>query len=215
MEEFSKTLLNNLAKEGVCSRVDGDYFVLLTKYESHKELLRMMSEMVRARNVAEEEEKDVNIEFGTTTGIYLVQESDCELLEMLEKADMARRSIKGLRGNHYAIYTDDLKSEQFKEEETISEVYDAVRNNDIEICYMPRIKGDRENIVGCKAVPRVQLKDGHVLESDELTRLIERGGKLSSGYFIDSMLQCRGMEKTWKQNRAVFNRNDGERAFNT
>lgn len=45
---------------------------------------------------------------------------------------------------------------------------------------MPRIKGDRENIVGCKAVPRVQLKDGHVLESDELTRLIERGGKLSS-----------------------------------
>lgn len=87
-----------------------------------------MSEMVRARNVAEEEEKDVNIEFGTTTGIYLVQESDCELLEMLEKADMARRSIKGLRGNHYAIYTDDLKSEQFKEEETISEVYDAVRN---------------------------------------------------------------------------------------
>lgn len=62
----------------------------------------MMSEMVRARNVAEEEEKDVNIEFGTTTGIYLVQESDCELLEMLEKADMARRSIKGLRGNHYA-----------------------------------------------------------------------------------------------------------------
>ena len=95
---------------------------MLTKYESHKELLRMMSEMVRARNVAEEEEKDVNIEFGTTTGIYLVQESDCELLEMLEKADMARRSIKGLRGNHYAIYTDDLKSEQFKEEETISEV---------------------------------------------------------------------------------------------
>lgn len=180
LEEFSKTLLNNLAKEGVCSRVDGDYFVLLTKYESHKELLRMMSEMVRARNVAEEEEKDVNIEFGTTTGIYLVQESDCELLEMLEKADMARRSIKGLRGNHYAIYTDDLKSEQFKEEETISEVYDAVRNNDIEICYMPRIKGDREKIVGCKAVPRVQLKDGHVLESDELTRLIERGGKMSS-----------------------------------
>ena len=99
---------------------------------------------------------------------------------MLEKADMARRSIKGLRGNHYAIYTDDLKSEQFKEEETISEVYDAVRNNDIEICYMPRIKDDRESIVGCKAVPRVQLKDGHVLESDELTRLIERGGRLSS-----------------------------------
>lgn len=58
MEEFSKTLLNNLAKEGVCSRVDGDYFVLLTKYESHKELLQYdVQRWIRARNVAEEEEK--------------------------------------------------------------------------------------------------------------------------------------------------------------
>lgn len=180
LEQFSKTLLENLAEEGVCSRVDGDYFVVLLKYSHHKDLLRMMSSMVKSRNIASEEEKDVNIEFGTTTGIYLVQESDCELLEMLEKADMARRSIKGLRGNHYAIYTDDLKSEQFKEEEIINQIYEAVSNHDIEICYMPRICGDRENIVGCKAVPRVQLKDGQVLESDNLTRLIERGGKLSS-----------------------------------
>lgn len=180
LEEFSKTLLENLADDGVCSRVDGDYFVVLLKYAHHKDLLKMMSSMVKSRNIASEEEKDVNIEFGTTTGIYLVQESDCELLEMLEKADMARRSIKGLRGNHYAIYTDDLKSEQFKEEEIINQIHDAVRNHDIEICYMPRISGDRQNIVGCKAVPRVQLKDGQVLESDNLTRLIERGGKLSS-----------------------------------
>ena len=106
---------------------------ILLKYEHHKDLLKMMSSMVKSRNVASEEDKEVNIEFGTTTGIYLVQETDCELLEMLEKADMARRSIKGLRGNHYAIYTDDLKSEQFKEEDVIEQIYDAVRNHDIEI----------------------------------------------------------------------------------
>lgn len=58
----------------------------------------MMSEMVRARNVAEEEEKDVNIEFGTTTGIYLVQESDCELLEMLEKGRYGKKKYKRASG---------------------------------------------------------------------------------------------------------------------
>lgn len=190
LEEFSKTLLVNLAQDGVCSRVDGDYFVVLLKYEHHKDLLKMMSSMVKSRNVASEEDKEVNIEFGTTTGIYLVQETDCELLEMLEKADMARRSIKGLRGNHYAIYTDDLKSEQFKEEDVIDQIYDAVRNHDIEICYMPRICGDKDNIVGCKAVPRVQLKDGQVLESDDLMRLIERGGKLNSFALATLSLVC-------------------------
>lgn len=55
-------------------------------------------------------------------------------------------------------YTDDLKSEQFKEEETISEVYDAVRNNDIEICYMPRIKGDREKIVRQQGASKSTVK---------------------------------------------------------
>ena len=196
LKVFSKVLLDNIAKDGMCSRVDGDYFIVLFQYEHHKELLNIMSSMVRSQE--EILDKDGGISFGTTTGIYLIQPSDHELIEMLEKADLARRSIKGLMGNHYAIYTDDLQDERFAEEEVIEEIYSAIRNKTIEICYMPRICGSKENIIGCKAVPRVQLKDGQYLESDRLYRLIERGGKLEKFAFATLSSVCCNLG-AWKK----------------
>ena len=104
---FSKVLLDNIAKDGLCSRVDGDYFVVMFQYANHKELMKLMSSMLRTKE--EFDKKNGGIRFGTTTGIYLVQPGDEDLEDMLEKADIARRSIKGLMGNHYAclLYTSD------------------------------------------------------------------------------------------------------------
>lgn len=153
---FSQVLLNNIAKDGLCSRVDGDYFVVMFQYADHKELMRLMSSMVRSKE--EFDEQDGSVRFGTTTGIYLVQPEDDDLADMLEKADLARRSIKGLMGNHYAIYTEDLKKDRFKEEEIVDEIYNSMRSRSIEICFMPRIYKDKSNVIGCKAIPRVLLR---------------------------------------------------------
>lgn len=193
---FSKVLLDNIAKDGICSRVDGDYFVVMFQYAHHKELMRLMSSMVRSKE--EFDEKDGSVRFGTTTGIYLVQPEDHELVEMLEKADLARRSIKGLMGNHYAIYTEDLKKDRFKEEEIIDEIYHAMRTRSIEVCYMPRIHLNKDNVVGCKAVPRVLLKDGQYIESVKLLKFIERGGKLNEFAFVSLSTVCGNMG-AWKK----------------
>lgn len=202
LKTFSKILLDNIAEDGMCSRVDGDYFIVLFQYSHHKELLNIMSSMVRSQE--EVLEKNGGINFGTTTGIYLIQPSDHELIDMLEKADLARRSIKGLMGNHYAIYTDDLQDERFTEEEIIEEIYSAISNRTIEICYLPRICGNKENIVGCKAIPRVQLKDGQYLESDRLYRLIERGGKLDKFAFVTLSSVCCSIGAWKKKGNKIF-----------
>ena len=114
LKAFSDVLLNHLTKDGMCARVDGDYFVVLFQYGTHKELVNAMSAVVRHQQAVEAEED--NIDFGSTVGVYLIQQEDQELLEMLEKADLARRSIKGLRGNHYAIYTEDMEEQLSREE---------------------------------------------------------------------------------------------------
>lgn len=192
---FSQVLLNNIAKDGLCSRVDGDYFVVMFQYADHKELMRLMSSMVRSKE--EFDEQDGSVRFGTTTGIYLVQPEDDDLADMLEKADLARRSIKGLMGNHYAIYTEDLKKDRFKEEEIVDEIYNSMRSRSIEICFMPRIYKDKSNVIGCKAIPRVLLKDGQYMESVKLLKFIERGGKLNEFAFVTLSSVCANMG-AWK-----------------
>lgn len=193
---FSKVLLDNIAKDGICSRVDGDYFVVMFQYANHKELMKLMSSMLRTKE--EFDKKNGGIRFGTTTGIYLVQPGDEDLEDMLEKADIARRSIKGLIGNHYAIYTEDLKKDKSKEEEIIDKIYIAMRTRSIDICFMPRIYKNKENVIGCKAIPRVVMDDGQYIESVRLLKYVERGGKLNEFAFVTLSLVCGNMG-AWKK----------------
>lgn len=182
LKAFSDILLKNLAKDGMCARVDGDYFVVLFQFEKHKELVKAMSAVVHHQEEMEEED---SIEFGSTVGVYLVQEEDHELLDMLEKADLARRSIKGLVGNHYAIYTEEVAQQLSKEDEMIVEVKKAMQEKSVEINYMPRIKDDKDNIIGCKAMPRILMKSGQYLEYKHIMHLMERGAQLEEfGFYV-------------------------------
>lgn len=193
---FSRVLLDNIAKDGLCSRVDGDYFVVMFQYANHKELMKLMSSMLRTKE--EFDKKNGGIRFGTTTGIYLVQPDDEDLEDMLEKADIARRSIKGLMGNHYAIFTEDLKKDKSKEEEIIDKIYIAMRTRSIDVCFMPRIYKNKENVIGCKAIPRVVMDDGQYIESVRLLKYVERGGKLNEFAFVTLSLVCGNMG-AWKK----------------
>lgn len=189
LKQFSRVLQRFITSEGLCSRVDGDYFVGILPYAHHKELLQAMSKMCGYLDELDSQD-ELQISYGTAVGLYLVEAQDRELGEMLEKADLARRSIKGMKGNLYVIYTEDLQKERFKEEEVIQEIWKAMKSQSVEICYMPRIHGTKENIIGCKAVPRIQLKDGQYIESDGLQRYIERGGKLEEFPFYTLYHVC-------------------------
>lgn len=187
LKRLSKVMQRYVKNKGVCARVDGDYFVAIFSYENHKELLKTLSEMMHYQD--ELKNKETQITFDTTNGLYLVEPQDNDLGEMLEKADLARRNIKGIKGNHYAIYTDDLQKQRFTEEKIIQAIHDAMEKQTVEISYLPRIGASKEEIVGCKAVARIQLSDGQYLQSDAILRYIERSGKLNkfSFYILDQV----------------------------
>lgn len=182
LKAFSDVLLEHLAKDGMCARVDGDYFVVLFQYKDHKELVKAMSAVVRHQHEMEREEE--NIEFGSTVGVYLIPQGDYELLGMLEKADLARRSIKGLRGNHYAIYTEEMEEQLSREDELVAQIRQAMKEQTVEVNYLPRISGgDKGNVIGCKVIPRILMKDGQYCEYKQIMHLMERGARLEEFNF--------------------------------
>ena len=178
---FAKLLCKHMAYDNMCSRISGDYFVVFFKYEKHGELLKRVSHMLRMQK---EREKELSYNtYGTTSGIYLVKPGEQDLDKMLECADLARRSIKGTRGNHYSIYTEELQRNQFLEEEVISEIGTAMMEQSIEICYLPRIYKNRDNVIGCKAIPQIQMQNGSYLSLEDLRRYIDRSEEIQQLFF--------------------------------
>lgn len=192
---FAKLLCEHMAYDKMCSRVSGDYFVVFFCYKEHGELLKRVSHMLRVQT---ENEKDLSYNtYGTTSGIYLVGAGEQDLEKMLEKADLARRSIKGTKGNHYSIYTEDLQKNQFVEEEVLDEIGTAMMNQAIEICYLPRIRGKKENVIGCKAVPQIQLNNGSYLSLEDLRRYVDRSKEIQQlVFYVLSNVCCN--QGAWK-----------------
>lgn len=197
LAHLGQLLRQNLALDNLCTRVNGDYFLTFFRYSKHSELAKRISQMLRVHT---EWEKDKTFfTYGMTCGIYLLQPEDCDIERMLEKADLARRSIKGTQGNHYAIYTEDLQKSRFWEEEVIRDIGKAMADHMIEICYLPRIRGDKENVIGCKSVPRIQMKDGNYLSLEDLRRYLDRSEAIQQMVFYVLSTVCRNMS-AWKAN---------------
>ncbi|MCR5625514.1 MAG: EAL domain-containing protein [Lachnospiraceae bacterium] len=176
LRNYAKTLKKVFKEDGIYTRVDGDYFVLLFKYADHKDLLQAMTSLHDEIEI--EQSSGTYISFDTCIGIYIAEDNHTEIIEMLEYADLARRSIKGLKGNHYAIYTENIKNNIAAEEDLVEEIRDAMNKGSMEIRYLPRIKDEKFNIVGCKAIPTILLGNGKIIEHDKILRLLEGSAKL-------------------------------------
>ena len=194
---LSEKIRENLAWNDMCSRINGDYFVALVRNDDQGEMMKGISAFVSS--LSELKNKIDYTTHGCTVGVYLIQQEDKNIDEMMQRADLARRSIKGMKGNHYAIYTDDLRKGQFIEEEIIQDISAAMRNHTIEICYLPRIRGTKEQVMGCKAVPTIQLKDGNYLPLEDLKRFIDRSPEVQQMvfYVLDTVCTNQGV---WKKN---------------
>lgn len=188
-------LKERFAYQDICTRIRGDYFVVFFSYESYNALLKLLS--ATQKEIAARVEKLNFITYGTTTGAFLIEDTKEDVMEMISRADLARRSIKGTKGNRFAIYSEDLQKDQFKEEEIIHDIDDAITNHTVEICYLPRIRNDKNHVMGCKVVPQVQTRHGEYLTLEDLKRYMDRTQEVQQLVFYVLANVCR-TQGTWK-----------------
>lgn len=193
---FAEILKENLSEDGIATRVNADYFLAVFSYEKHNDLIKTMSRLLRRQN--EVEDLHNYMTYGSTSGIYLIQPDDNNIDDIVTKADLARRSIKGTKGNHYAIYTEELQKAQFCDEAIISQIIDAMAKHTIEINYIPRIQGGKERVIGSKAIPRIQDKNGDYITLEDLRRYIDRNETIQKlVFYVLSSVCC--SQGVWKK----------------
>lgn len=155
-------------KETFC-RVASDDFALLLRYKSAEDLTWRL-ENLKEQLVCQ----DIDIPFTLSFGVYLVQEDHLTVNYMYDRADMARKSIKGANGNGIAYFDAVMRSQILREKEIENQMEEALASDQFKVYLQPKYSLKTLQPVGAEALVRWLHPEKGLIPPAEFIPLFEK-----------------------------------------
>jgi diguanylate cyclase (GGDEF)-like protein len=172
---YSSEVSKYLVKDELCCRISEDKFLLLLKYENRDDILK------RVKCIGNSFFKNIKTKFPTlnpilTCGIYFFTSSDALISEAIDKANMARKTVKGSLTSRWVIYDEVLHTRMEKEKMIEQRMYKALSNHEFEVFLQPKVDLNNLAIIGAEALVRWRMSDETLLPPIEFIPIFERNG---------------------------------------
>lgn len=169
-----------LMPQELFGRVTADQFVMLLSYEDEDALLeKIRTNYFLIRDAFEIRFPKMNIV--VISGIYFLTPEDKVLSIAIDKANFARKTIKGSHRSNYAIYDEALHLQITNEKLIENRMQDALNNNEFIVYMQPKIDLNTYKIIGAEALVRWRLPSGQLMGPMEFIPIFEKNG------FIDEL----------------------------
>lgn len=153
-----------------------DQYVLLLKVESEDELLKRMEEL--SEKVAQHQiQKEKNYELVLSIGIYIVNKNEKNILleHMIDRAEIAKQSVKGKHIQRCALYDDKLRQKILRDQEIENRMEKALENEEFKVFYQPKYNSHSCELTGAEALVRWHSETGMIFPN-EFIPLFESNG---------------------------------------
>lgn len=157
-------------------RISGDKFVVLRCYRDENELERRFRNMADTLELFAQDYKGVRVEFAC--GAYLMEnpEDRLSLNEMLDRANMAEKSVKPLSGSHMAVYSESMRSSAVNEMQMESAVREAMDREEFVMYLQPQVSLRPARCLRAEALVRWKGTDGCLAYPSVFIPILEREG---------------------------------------
>lgn len=162
-------------------RVSADNIIVLRRYEDEKDLSDRFA-CVGSYLAEYPGLKEKSFKPELVSGVYLLDEEDMrapDINAMLNKANIAQKSIKNLSGSRMAIYDDSLKQKQLRELEISQHLETGLEKGEFFVMFQPQFKYTTNEIVGAEALVRWSHPELGNVSPGEFIPLLEKAGLIS------------------------------------
>ncbi len=171
LKNISDIIGKYIEENGVYARFNDDVFAIMYKYVNEKDLTLF------AKNIASEIEKiDLSIKVVPSIGIYEITDKNIPLNIMCDKANLAKRTKKGLVGERYAFYDESLSLAIMADKEIEDEMKSALDNNEFVMYLQPKIGMETNLPCGSEALIRWNHKEKGLIPPNNFVPLFEKNG---------------------------------------
>lgn len=113
------------------------------------------------------------------TGVYLVEDTDVEVSVMLDRAMMARNTVKGDYDRHIAYYNSELTDRMLEEQDILNNMEHALENGEFQVQLQPVYGIDSNQPVSAEALVRWHRPGHGIVSPGVFVPLFEENGFIS------------------------------------
>lgn len=172
---FAKLIDRSIKGTELTCRISDDKFLIMLSYKNKSETIERIKVFY---NQLEEyfSETFPRIKIVITGGIYFLKQEDKVLSIAIDRANLARKTVKGTHKSDFAIYDNFLHTQVSKEKMIENRMNEALKNNEFIVYLQPKIDLSSRKIVGAEALVRWRFPSGQILSPNDFIPIFEKNG---------------------------------------
>ena len=191
--EFLTMYLPNMV---YCCRSHSDHFIALICIEN-VDTERILQETQRLKERLKLIIADTakGISPNLNVGIYFVRKEDSNIIDIVDKANIARRTNKGNYNIPCVVYSEHLMDIKENNAKVLPLFENSFRNEAIRVYLQPKISSETKKVVGAEALSRLIDSDGNVIPPANFIAALEKTGKIVELDFYVLSFICKLIRK--------------------
>ena len=182
----------------IFGRLSNDYFGIMTEYKNDLDLIKMLNQIKNKINTTLGQYQS-KMEVILSAGIYVIPPEEKDLNTAINKANMARGTIKGQHHKYYAFYNENIRNRLSDEKKIEGDIIEALKENQFEIYYHAKYGVKSEKMAGMEALIRWRHPERGFISPDEFIPVAEKCGSIISiGRWVLRTV-CRDMQNWQKE----------------
>ena len=177
LREFAQTIYTDSLACICACRMYSDHVVGVYWCEDRTQFIESVNQVNR-QFAADRKKYFPLISMHLNTGIYFIEDMEEELSVAIDKANIARKSMKGNYSINYVVFTQELNTKNEEDAFVIPIFEEALEDNRILVLLQPKICVDTQKIIGAEALSRILDKDGNILSPATFIPILEKSGRI-------------------------------------
>ncbi len=155
-----------------------DQFVILLAYQDNQKMIERIEELSLIIH-QRETQNEKNYEIILSMGIYIInQETDSDLRidNIIDRAELAKQSVKGKHNQFYAVYDETLRQKILRDQEIENRMEKALEKQEFKVYYQPKYDSRTCELTGAEALVRWYNEKTGMIFPNEFIPLFESNG---------------------------------------